>query len=454
MAAFCRNCGAQLDGAAKFCASCGTQTLQQAPQAQQPPFQQPYPQQQPPYPQQQYQQPAYPQQPYQQPYPQQPYPSVPAAMPKKKRTGLKVFLALLVVAGLAAGVVVVLGLVDLGKADAADYYKIGKDQIPSVKLALGDMRVINERNSSAKNGVTTQEFKYSEPERDQASEMSQYLDYLQEQGFALITEADFGKPASRYKVGRASEDAGYEITLEVSYDTQGYAVTIVKQRDGSAPNNEDPPATTKAPKTTKGGGGDFKTGKLSGFIFDAFSKGTYHYGVTVRPDEENDFGGKQDMYAKNGMMAFTMESDQGGKTRSVTKDGKSYTIIDSTKTVMVTSVTGESLDLYKNPFKASGITYVGQGSTSFKGKTRQYDEYKHTTGEKVYFFVDGGKWVGMRTFSSDGSVHDMEIDVFDTKVPDSVFDIPKDYKVIDMDNFNPGNMSWEELQNIYGNWMP
>jgi len=87
--AFCSKCGAQLDGAMKFCTACGTPTT---PQQAQPPVQQ-----QQPYMQPQYQQP----QVYAQPQVQQPYAPAPPPAKKKSKAPL-VIVAVIIIGGLVA----------------------------------------------------------------------------------------------------------------------------------------------------------------------------------------------------------------------------------------------------------------------------------------------------------------------------------------------------------------
>jgi|GEM_PF-6611473 len=85
--AFCQKCGAQLDGALKFCTNCGTPTAQQPPQ---------YQQQQQPY----MQPPVQRQQPYIQPPVQQP----PAPVKRKSKAPLVAVVLVLVVGLTAAGI--------------------------------------------------------------------------------------------------------------------------------------------------------------------------------------------------------------------------------------------------------------------------------------------------------------------------------------------------------------
>ena len=259
MAKFCPNCGTGLEEAAKFCIGCGSPVTQQAPPPE-PAYQpEPAPRQQPinqlpqqtifqgqlpqqPYPQQPYPQQPYPQQPYpQQPYPQQPMqpqayaPAAAAEKPKKKGKGLKIllgigggFVALIVL------IVVIATAVNGGKAKQ-DYYELGNDRIPTVKLALGEVRKISSSATSISGGTTQMEYIYNEPGRDQALEMSQYLTCLRGEGFLLLTDAEFSAPSAWCKVGRNSADSGFQLIVQMEYDTTGYNIIIVKEPGEIAP---------------------------------------------------------------------------------------------------------------------------------------------------------------------------------------------------------------------------
>jgi len=234
MAKFCPNCGTGLADAANFCAGCGAQLASTPTQPAPQPVQ-------------------YPQQPQYQPYPQQPYPPAPPPAPvKKKRKGLKIFLG--IVGGLAGlvAVILVVALAATGGVAKKDYYTVGGDKIPSVKLALGGERKVTGVSTSASNGVTIKEYRYSAPDVDQALEMSQYLAHLRRQGFLLLTDADFNAPEAWCKVGRNSKDSGYQVVVQIEYDTAGYVITIVKESGSVTPNepaDEKPtlPEQTAAP---------------------------------------------------------------------------------------------------------------------------------------------------------------------------------------------------------------
>jgi len=274
MAKFCSNCGTGLDDTAKFCLNCGTPVAQPPAQPEQPPVQpeappptpeavQPEPAPVPPqpaapipvqpqpyaqYPQQPYPQP---QQPYMQPQPYpQPYPEAPLPAPKKK-SKLPLVLAIVAVVVLGGIAAIVAGIVGaVNKTANADYYVLGSDQIPSVKLALGEKRKITSASTSISNGVAMKEYQYSAPDVDQALEMSQYLTHLRGQGFLLLTDVDFSAPEAWCKVGRNSEDSGYQVVVQIEYDNKGYTVIVVKEEgsiQANTNNTEDPTTPAEDP---------------------------------------------------------------------------------------------------------------------------------------------------------------------------------------------------------------
>ena len=236
MAKFCANCGTTLDDAAKFCAACGQATAAPAAppaMATPEPFQQPAPVYQP------FDQPAqYPDPQYQQPTPlpyQQPY--APAAPVKKKKSKLPIILGVIALAfvGLIVAIVVIAMSV-VGKAAKADYYTIGDDQIPSIKLVLGEVRKITSTSTSIANGATTKELVYK-VDADQGAEMQEYSAYLRdEDGFALLSSADSKKSNGRYSLERDSVQEGYMLTLDIAYDREGYTITIKKLKGEAEPN--------------------------------------------------------------------------------------------------------------------------------------------------------------------------------------------------------------------------
>ena len=219
MSKFCSNCGIQIGDAVKFCAECGTK-IPETP-LEQPQVQQPAPPSAAPVQQSQYIQP-----------PQQPSAS---ANPKKKKGKLLLILgivAVLVVGIIVGAVVLITSSVKttLNNTAKADYYEIGKDQVPSVKLVLGEERKVTGISTSAKTGgVSTKEIKY-QVAAEQNKDMLKYVTYLCERdSFAALTDGDFNKPEGGIELGRNSVDDGYMVQVHIKFDTSGYTVTLLRQ---------------------------------------------------------------------------------------------------------------------------------------------------------------------------------------------------------------------------------
>ena len=168
-----------------------------------------------------------------------------AAAPAPKKKG-KVPLAVKIIVPIAVVILVIVGIVlaiflgasaTLNKAAQADYYTIGADQIPSVKLALGSERKVISTNTAIADGATTKTIKYQVSGTSQNKEMSDYLAYLHDKdGFYTVTDIDFSGSSATGGLGRNSKDSGQEILLQIEYDTSGYTITIVKQKGSVTPN--------------------------------------------------------------------------------------------------------------------------------------------------------------------------------------------------------------------------
>jgi len=216
------------------------------------PFEQPQTQtqqfasQQQPEPQMQTQQFGVPPQQAQQPYaPAQPYPGAPVATPPKKKKS-----KLPLIIGLAVGILVIIGVTvaiaiscamgALGETQRADFYTISNDQVPSVKAALGEERTLTGYNISISGSVETHKITYSSPDTDQAADMSRYVEHLRANGYLTLTEINFNTDSASGTLGRNSVDEGFEIQVLIEYDTRGYVITLLRQPGGITPNEQGP----------------------------------------------------------------------------------------------------------------------------------------------------------------------------------------------------------------------
>ena len=169
------------------------------------------------------------------------------------------------------------------------------------------------------------------------------------------------------------------------------------------------------------GGPSYTLGNLTKNIFEIAKSGTYRMEISITGEGINsDYA----IYAKDGMFAVDMGM------RMIYKDGKSYIVMDSFEAVMVGNEEPDE-DMTRFLPEESTLTYIDEGSGEFMGKTYKYDEYLNDKGTKMYFYVDGDVFKGIHTVDADGSLTDMEILAFDQNVPDSVFEIPANYEMIE-----------------------
>jgi len=185
MATFCSKCGTPLEEGAGFCPSCGKQGAGGPPG-------------------------------------------------KKKRplivTCLGCGCASMVGFALLIGVIVLFGISAMSKLAKEDYYTIGNDKVPTVKLALGEERKVTGLSASVvAGGATTKVITYQVPGTEQGREMFKYYTYLHDKdGFLPLADFDFSGPTGTGVIARNSVDAGQMVHLKIEYNTGGYTITLTK----------------------------------------------------------------------------------------------------------------------------------------------------------------------------------------------------------------------------------
>jgi len=155
---------------------------------------------------------------------------------------------------IAGAVILVVSLVggSLSKTAEADYYEIGSDKVPSVKLILGEVREVISVNTSTGNGVTTKAIGYS-VSRNQGAEMEEYaMALMSSHGFYSINDFDFsGSTGKGFEFSRESDEAGLIIIVSIDYDKNGYTITL-QRGEGTlttpAPTPEPTPEPTPTPE--------------------------------------------------------------------------------------------------------------------------------------------------------------------------------------------------------------
>jgi hypothetical protein len=157
--------------------------------------------------------------------------------------------------------------------------------------------------------------------------------------------------------------------------------------------------------------------------FNVFSNRNYHMVIRLIVD---DVEGEIEVYVKDEKISTTTKIEDE-VSRMLILGNRTYIIMDEDKLmnmidVVVTEDTGA--------IETGNLIKKGTGKGEFDGRELPYDEYLDNNGSKVRFFVENEELVGIRTID-DGITTDMIIEVFDQNIPDNIFDIPKDYKLMD-----------------------
>ena len=117
----------------------------------------------------------------------------------------------------------------LNRQENADYYVLGEDQIPSVKLAIGtrDLRGIA---NSTRNGACSKRYTYRSDTC--ADDVDAYLTYLVEEAGFIPVRLNAGEERLYY--AKESSEEGKLLILDVCNSGFTYVVTIQKG-DGELP---------------------------------------------------------------------------------------------------------------------------------------------------------------------------------------------------------------------------
>ena len=310
------------------------------------------------------------------------------------------------------------------------YYELGRDSVTSITQIVGDRRLYSYDTGTA-DSVATVTAVYLTDTGDETQAANDIWDYFQHlsnnEGFISLVSFD-GLPYEggiELSLAKNSVSKGEIIILYINYDSTGYALEFSKGEGTLTLFDEEEEATSSpvTPVDPDRPSNNGETGSLTAGIFNIMKSGTYHM---IMKSEYAEI----DIYAKNGMMAELMNMEEIDY-RIVIRDGKYYTIMDEYEMVMVAEASPD--DSYvPGASEASNLIYIGEGSGEFNGKVYKYDEYAdEIDGDYFYYyFVDGGDLKGIRTVMY-GVPSDIEILAFDKNVPDSVFDIPANYYIIE-----------------------
>ena len=150
--------------------------------------------------------------------------------PQKKSRKLLVII-LVIVAVIAAGVVT--AILVTGNTSKKDFIKIGKDEVPSVKYIIGEVRNVTGVNSSIENGVSKKVITYSVLE-NQREEMLKYAQALYDNyhfWYYETNEDDFsGSEGIDLRLAKESVEEDFIIIVRIDYDRSGYTITLTRVR--------------------------------------------------------------------------------------------------------------------------------------------------------------------------------------------------------------------------------
>jgi hypothetical protein len=408
-------------------------------------------------------------QPNQQYSPEHPHmQSYEAVAPKKKRRIHPVLLILITLVVFCAAVVGVIILI-IGNAANQDFIKIRGDKVPSVKYILGEKRNVISVSSSVVNGVSERVIEYS-VSANQREEMITYISALNyDYGYAHIKDNDLSGPiGTDIILAKESVEDGYVVIVRIDYSLKGYTITISLEKGtltvyGESPpsGNTPPPTVIESPSTesqnpipppepTSPDPGPQITespspatelppaNSLLDSYLDTVSDNTFYMNIHMKTgtdtaDDGTSYGIGVDMtceMAKQGdMVAMSFEDYD---MRMVIKDKKSYTIMASMETVIVSdSVEGLGLDALIP--EIVDLTFIKTGSDTLFDKVLQYEAYYPGSdpNSEIRFYSNGGILAGLQQLTNGRITMSMEIFEFSKNVPPEMFDIPEDYSIIE-----------------------
>lgn len=182
--------------------------------------------------------------------------------------------------------------------------------------------------------------------------------------------------------------------------------------------------------------GDSKSELLSKSYVDIMKSGKYfmHYKATVTADGQSMEA--DCTMAIDGEKISSSTVTNGVKAHMIIKDKELYMINDTDKTFFKFPVPEDNnsnpnvQNAEKDKIDMDGVTYVGKGKDTFKGKEYNYEEYKTNDGTIRYYF-DGNKLHAMVVKTGNDEMI-MEILELSNKVDASTFEVPSGYTEVKM----------------------
>jgi len=167
-----------------------------------------------------------------------------------------------------------------------------------------------------------------------------------------------------------------------------------------------------------------------------FASGTYSMSVVTVGDSLEDM--PMTVSCKNGNVR--MEMSMEGMPIIMIYMGENDTvymlfeILGKFYSEITPEMLGEDLDFSQitDGFKISENGAVTEGTAEFDGKTVITETIESEGKTSVYYFDEAGNLLGGETTDENGEVSVMKISNLTTTVDDSLFEIPSDYKYMDM----------------------
>ena len=144
-------------------------------------------------------------------------------------TKQKKIMIIFIIVGAIIAIITVIGAVFLvtsvGNIKKADFFELGADQVPTVKLVVGE-RKITSVSSSIENGITTKIYEYRSD--SSVADIEQYIKYLREDEDFIVTSVNDNKNDVYY--GKNSVAEGRIILVYIDANPFGYTIKLIKGR--------------------------------------------------------------------------------------------------------------------------------------------------------------------------------------------------------------------------------
>ena len=209
-----------------------------------------------------------------------------------------------------------------------------------------------------------------------------------------------------------------------STDVTGATVPSKPDFSTSQPNNSQQGTTPSQPAS--------KVDKYKAI----FSTGAYRMTVITETDGVEDL--PIDFACKNGNVYMSMSMDGIPATMIyIAENDTAYMLFEMLGkfyTELTEELLGEEIDFTEatKGFDVSGDGVVVTGKGQFDGKTVDTETVTSDDKVTVFYFDANGTLLGTETTEADGTVSVTKISNLTTSVDDSLFEIPKDYKYMDI----------------------